>query len=384
MRKGNFFDAISLFLGNTNTSGEISLAGYLAEHGFVDRNISMGSVGSISLAEALAFNALVSRESTFVVLGYGSLAGGRNYSAELISEIEAHGFDVRTQFADLTIPGRWPQLLTAMASTNVGILGIDAHLASAQAGFWSTLQQFMKDGKSVVFIRNMLDFRNVKSLLPFIRSMPEHWERNVIATTPNSVWLASDVKSAGDIRKILRQSGLFPEDAKNPDADLADTPIVVRTERALQMVDSVGRFPRSAYLTNSDYTTHVDYKSGWSRPEPDGCWTADYDAVIKLRLPPTTRTPVAITVSGNSWLAPDKKEQILEIGLGNEPTQWVEAVFHDSEEVLTTTLECDKMKFDSSDLVIRFQVTSPGRPSDHGGEDTRLLGFKCRSISVFT
>jgi hypothetical protein len=380
-----FRDAVKLFLGEGDTSGEISLAGFLAEHGFVDPSPSLGSIGSLPRSEALALNALVSPEATFVLLECESPAGQRSHAAELISEIEALGFEVRSQFADLTLPGRWPQILTAMARTNVGIVGIDAKWASSEPNFWTTLQQFLKSGKSLVFIRHLLDFRNTQFLLPLIRSMPAHWEQNVIATTPKSIWFASDAESGSNMRHILRVSGLFPEDNTDLGVDRPDRPVIVCNENSLKMIDVTGRFPRVVYLTNNAHRTGIDYKSGWSNPESDGCWTTDHDSVIKLGLPSSmSRTPIAISVSGNSWIAPDKTEQILELGLGNEPAQWIETSFSDSDEILTTAVDCANVKRDSSEIVIRFHVHTPGRPCDYGGTDTRLLGFKCRSISVFT
>ena len=380
-----FRDAIDMFLGDGDTAGEISLAGFLAEHGFADRSTSLGSIGPLPRSEALALNALVSPEATLVVLGCESSAGQRSYGADLISEIEAHGFDVRVQFADLTLPGRWPQILTAMARTSVGIVGIDAQWASSEPNFWATLQQFLKGGKSLVFIRHLIDFRNTQFLLPLIRSMPVHWEQNVIATTPNSIWFASDAESGASMRHMLRMSGLFPDANSNLAVDQSDRPITVSSEHGLAMIDAAGSFPRAVYFTNNAHRTGIDYKSGWSNPESDGCWTTNHDSGIRLRLPSSmSRPPIAISVSGNSWVAPGKTEQILEIGLGNEPTQWIETSFSDSDEIGTTTVDCANVGPNSPALLIRFRVRNPGRPSDYGGSDSRLLGFKCRSISVFT
>jgi hypothetical protein len=385
MSSPNFHSAANLFLPDCSTTGEISLAGYLLQHGLTRRDASVGSVGLLPRAEALALNALVLPEATFVVLGNGSLMDGQGYSAELINDYKAYGFDIRTQFADLTLPGRWPQLLTAIARTPVGIVGIDAHVASAQSNFWTTLQQFMQDGEPLVYIRNILDFRSTRALLPLIRTMPVLWDQNVVAATPNSIWFASDAKRAASVRQMLRRSGVFTEDDTTLQIDSADAPVVSHNERSLNFVDGAGRFPLSVYFTNSKFPSAVDYKSGWSRPEPDGCWTEGQEAVIKLRLPDAmVHTPFFVKVSGNSWLAPDQGKQVLEVGIGDEPQEWTEVMFDDPEKVLTITLNCEKMKHDTSELVIHFRVSNPGRPSDYGGQDQRLLGFKCRVISLFT
>src|ERR1700753_1544496 len=139
MSRLTFSDAAQLCLSSSDTSGDVSLIGYLAQHGFTRRDVSVGSVGEPSHVEALAINALVLPEASFVVLGQGSLTNGRSHSAELIAEYRAGGFDVRTQFADLTLPERWPQLLPAIAHTAVRMVGVDASLASSQRDFWTTL-----------------------------------------------------------------------------------------------------------------------------------------------------------------------------------------------------------------------------------------------------
>jgi len=151
------------------------------------------------------------------------------------------------------------------------------------------------------------------------------------------------------------------------------------------MLDAHGSVPCAVFFTNDVHHSGIDYLSGWSVPESDGCWTTNQDSVIKLRMPSTvSRAPISVSVSGNSLIPPDKKEQILEIGLGNEPAEWIETSFFDSDEIATITADCSEPNGDSTSLIIRFRVRSPSRPSDYGGTDNRLLGFKCRSISVFT
>src|ERR1700722_4191829 len=211
VRPRNFSRVVDMLLEDGNTTGEISLAAFLIEHAFVDRTPSIGAIGSLPLSEALAFNSLVSQEATFVVLGYGSLDGKRGTSADLARQIERCEFEVHAQFADLTLPGRWPQILTAMARTRVGILAIDANWGSVQPDFWKSLQQF-KSGESIIFIRGLLDYRNAQALLPLLSSMPAKWEQNLIAMTPNSIWFASSAESAAIVRQVLRESGLFSED----------------------------------------------------------------------------------------------------------------------------------------------------------------------------
>src|ERR1022692_2807554 len=135
----NFRDAIDMFLGKGTPSPDIGLAGFLAEHAGGDWNASIASIGPVPSTEALTLNSLVSREAAYVLLGSGTLADSRGFAAELTNEIEASGFEVKVQFADLTMAGRWPQLLNAITKTSIGILGVDAHWASSEPRFWASL-----------------------------------------------------------------------------------------------------------------------------------------------------------------------------------------------------------------------------------------------------
>jgi hypothetical protein len=287
------------------------------------------------------------------------------------------------QFADLTIAGRWPQLLNAIAKTSIGILGVDAHWASGEPRFWASLEHFMKDGKSLTYIRGMFDYQNPQSSFSLIRSMPAHWDQSVVATTPGSIWFAQEAENAARIRDILRQSGMFPEAVTSSDGELAEGPVVVRGERYLERVDRAGRFPRAVLFTNDRHGAEIAFTSGWSTPEADGCWTDSKESVIKARMPSSMLgPPTFVTISGNAWVGPNK-DQIVEVGLGNEPSEWIELEFADSQQIRTFTLDGAELKTPSGSLEIRIRVRNPGSPSDYGEPDKRLLGFKCRAISFF-
>ena len=379
----NFRDAIDMFLGKGTPSPDIGLAGFLAEHAGVDRNASIASIGPVPSTEALTLNSLVSREAAYVLLGSGTLADSRGFAAELTNEIEASGFEVKVQFADLTMAGRWPQLLNAITKTSIGILGVDAHWASSEPRFWASLDQFMKDGKSLTYIRRMFDFQNSQASFSLIRSMPAHWEQNVVVATPTSIWFAHEAENAARVREILRQSGIFPEDVTRSDDEHAEGPVVIRGERSLERVDRTGRFPRAVLFTNDRHRVEIEFKSGWSMPEVDGCWTDSKESVMQARMPPSMlSSPTTVKVSGNAWVGPHKS-QIVELGLGNEPSEWIEKEFTDSQQIRTFTLDSGKLKDISGGLELRIRVRNPGSPSEYGEPDKRLLGFKCRAISLF-
>jgi hypothetical protein len=96
-----------------------------------------------------------------------------------------------------------------------------------------------------------------------------------------------------------------------------------------------------------------------------------------------SRPPTTINISGNGWVAPDKSAQIIEVGLGHEPSQWIETEFTDSTQIKSIAVDCAKMHYERAGLVIRIRVRNPGRPSAYGEVDERLLGFKCRAVSLF-
>ena len=92
--------------------------------------------------------------------------------------------------------------------------------------------------------------------------------------------------------------------------------------------------------------------------------------------------PTTIRMTGNAWVGPHKS-QIVEVGLGNEPTEWIEKEFTDPAQIRTFTLDCSNLKNFTGSLELRVRVRNPGSPSDYGEPDKRLLGFKCRAISLF-
>jgi hypothetical protein len=231
----------------------------------------------------------------------------------------------------------------------------------------------------------MLDFRHPEFCLSFIRSMPSDCTLNVVATTPGSVWFAGDPEIGAATRELLRSSGLFTrQDTTDPDA-LVDAPCVVENAKISQVINRHGRFPIVIRTALTSLRDGLNYAAGWSTVESDGCWTAAEAATIKLNLPASATSPTSVSITGNSWMPPNVTTQVVGIGIGNEPKDWIEMDFADPEEILTTSIDLrDRPYDDPSTLTINVRVRSPGRPSDYGGSDTRMLGFKFRSVALFT
>jgi hypothetical protein len=386
LKTKTLYDFIDLFGEDCETAGDIRIAGFLIEHGFASRSTSVGLIGASPQSEVMALNALISPPANLVALGIASHVDQYGYLTSLIKQIEGSGFELRLQSADLTLPGRWPNVLDAMARTDVGILGIDARWAASEPGFWQTIQSFMKSHISFVYMRNMLDYEHPEFSFPFIRSMPTDCSLDMIATTPGSVWFASNPSSGAATRDLLRSSGLFARRVAS-DSDFAislDAPTVISNESVADVIGKDGRFARIVLTSNASMADGLEYATGWSTVEPDGCWTGAQEAIIKLRLPANLGPQTTLCISGNSWIRPDTPEQVIKIGVGKDPVEWVEMRFADSETISTATINLNGATNDVPTVAVTVKVGAPGRPSDYGGSDTRLLGFKFRSLSIFT
>jgi hypothetical protein len=144
-----------------------------------------------------------------------------------------------------------------------------------------------------------------------------------------------------------------------------------------------GKFPRTKYHIDHDLGSGVDFGPGWSSIEPDGCWTDGAEARISVTVQGAATNLKSIYVVGNPWMPPDGSEQIIEFSIGRDPSSWSELRFA-REEIAGKHLDIPETDAATVTIVLNLRVARPGRPSDQGGEDSRLLGFKLRSLSLFT
>jgi hypothetical protein len=57
--------------------------------------------------------------------------------------------------------------------------------------------------------------------------------------------------------------------------------------------------------------------------------------------------------------------------------------FDDNAEIKACDLAMDWSAADQSEILLQVKVAAPSRPSDFGEPDSRLLGFKLRTFSLF-
>ena len=368
------------FPGEKSGRGNLALANFVLHH-VLQPGASVGSIGAVSSFEAQALNAMVADEASLVVMAGDTPTQPRGYIASIAADIEHSGVPLRLQFADLTLASRWPKILAATAPSEIGLIGIDISWAANTPDFWSNLQDFLKGRHALVYIRGMLDYRQSELVLPFVRSMPAGCTLDIVAATPDSLWFAADPAQAAATRALLRGSGLFSPQVNSGSAAV-DAPVVVTTDDALFNIDSNGKLPRLV-IHAVQGSVGLDYIGGWSNAESDGCWTIGSEAGLKIVVPAAVVVPRTLTITGNSWIPPNMSEQGVKIGVGPKPTSWKDVKFTDPEEIIAIPVELEGAVGSSSGLLLQIKIADPGRPSDFGGQDSRMLGFKIRTISVF-
>jgi hypothetical protein len=269
--------------------------------------------------------------------------------------------------------------LPALAVQPIGVLGIDAEWAAAEPTFWSNLTTITREIEPIVYLRGVFDFRRPTIGMSLFASMPPESGVEVIAATPTSVWLAPAGASAAGARELLLSSGVFSGGERSTGASQA--PVIIEGARDLVRPD--GRFPRAVYRGSSG-AHGLAYVSGWSNPEPDGCWTEGPSATVTAVIPAGEVPPTYIEIAGNAWLPANEPAQIVEFGVGRKPTAWTEMIYSDESEILVTKLGISAADVSGGKVTVQVRPKKPGRPSDHGGTDTRMLGFKFRTLAFFT
>lgn len=378
----NFRHVWSRLRGSLHEVADIRLEAFITQH-CLPQPYCVASIGIPSEHEFLALNSLVDPSASFVLLASEPSDQSRAKVKELTDLAVQGGFESRTQIADLTLPGRWAQLLPALAIKNVGVLRIEARWALKEPSFWENLRSFVTATGSVVCIRGALDCTRADLSLGFLRSVPAKCPVDLIASTRTSLWFAPAGDAARLLRETLRSSGIAEPAALEPDT--ADPCAFVENTWVADWPDRDGRVPLTIFNVNNPHQLGIDYVTGWSSPESDGRWTDGDVAMVKVTPPAGAPTARRIAIMGNAWIPrSDDPCQIIRVGIGHEPAKWVEQRFEEGDGIKTVYLDVKKSDTIDNSITLHVKVQKPGRPADFGEPDFRVLGFKFRALAVFT
>ncbi|MDE3177658.1 MAG: hypothetical protein KGM15_16275 [Pseudomonadota bacterium] len=348
---------------------------------FDSKPTSIASIGIPAREELLAGNAMMAGSNSYVILGTQSSREYRSQLNDLNNVLLGAGAEPKTQTADLTLAGSWPKLLQAMVIGGIGVLGMDAAWAISEPNFWNTLKEFVAASGAAVYIRGALDWKHAGVSMALLRSMPADIGMDFVASTPSSLWFAPAGESAGKLRQLLRTSGIVSDPAEREDDKVAFT---IENTWMPGLVDDSGRVARMVIPCNRPVAPDIYFATGWSSVESDGRWTNSEDkSLITVPLPAEVETVNRVAITGNAWVSPTDTDQVVEFGVGSGSQSRVTQTFNDGGEILTIALKVSPVDISNRQLSLWIGVRSPGRPSDHGASDTRLLGYKVRTISVF-
>jgi hypothetical protein len=382
--KKNFWNLWDGFQGSADALGDIKLAGFILQHWFTRGPVSVASIGMPSRAEFLALNALVDASASFVVLGTEPSSPAYGVRLNELGDLARHeGYDSRFLITDMTLPGRWAELLPAIAIKHVGLVGINARWALFEPKFWDHLSAFIAASKRVVYIRGALDFEHPDISMGLLRSMPAESGIEVIAATPSSLWFGP-VGEAAALREVLTSSCLFGRRSQEAGDSGAQTPIVVHNDWTADVVDHEGRFIRKLFNSASDVDDGLEFGVGWASPEADGRWSDGAEATATIPLPPGVTAARRLSITGNGWVPPNGSSQLIELGIGRTPKRWIELQFVDGAEIKSAVLEVMPSDIVNNRITLKIKIRNPGRPSDYGNPDSRVLGFKFRALALFT
>jgi hypothetical protein len=205
--------------------------------------------------------------------------------------------------------------------------------------------------------------------------MPSDQDIHVIASTRGAVWLAAGA-FATQVRKSLRDSGLFGAGGVE-----SQSPVIVNNDVSASLIDQHGHVPAVVYRVTEHETGALEFGRGWSSREADGCWTDGEEAVVSVAFR-GGHLPTSLSIEGNPWMPPDSQQQVVEIGVGQDPLTWSTLSFW-QEEIASVSLALQPGDWVAGKMTLHVRAQHPGRPSDHGGDDQRLLGFKLRSLGLF-
>jgi hypothetical protein len=366
------------YWGNKNL-GDVKILAFILEHGFHSDPISVASIGLPSREELFTGNCLVRGDASIVLFG---TEVSREYKASLNALADQAfqlGSGIQTQVADLAIPGRWAQLLPAMSTRQVGILGVDAVWAASEPNFWKNLSEFWGTGKSVLYIRGLLDYHIASAILALLSALPKDGKIELVAATPTSLWLAPAGDFAQNLRSSLNSSRLGNIERLTGD----DGPVLVGDDWVRGVVDDDGRVARCLFRAEDENLTDLCFDLGWSLPESDGRWIEGAEATLRITLPENLGPISHVILIGNGWVPPNDGPQNVSMGVGDEPAAWVKTTLFDGSAICDCRLALSPSDVASNRLTLQFKVEKPGRPSDYGESDERMLGYKLRSVGLF-
>ena len=111
---------------------------------------------------------------------------------------------------------------------------------------------------------------------------------------------------------------------------------------------------------------------GWYRPEPDGVWSVEHDAVLAVRLEPAPSGDVAFEALAQGFTGVPATSQQVALSVNGHPVaRWS---VPDRQDARLRALIPHADLVDGAQ-VLRFDIPAPARPSETGvSDDTRQLG----------
>lgn len=363
--------------------GDVKLAAFILQHWFASEPVSAAWIGMPDVSEFVAVGSLMGAGASAVILGTDTAADYRSRINVLSGLFTSNRFPAQPVTADLAVGGRWSRLLSALSAKRIGVVSVDARWALSDPLFWGEVSDLMRDSGSILRLRGVLDFRTPHVGIEVIRAMKADAGTALIAATPASLWFAPEGDAAA-LAEALGSSSLFePGDKPARDAGgLAMT--VAYNDWTPYFVSSGSRIIRKLYRCQAGNEPDIAFGAGWSNPEPDGRWTDGEEASVTLMLPANGAAARGLSVRGNAWVPPAEGPQRIGFAVGLSPTEWREFEFDDNGEIKTCDLDLEQSDSGRDEITLHIRAGAPGRPSDFGEPDSRLLGFKLRTISLFT
>lgn len=373
------FSANNNAVSATHNNGDAFIANYLLAYCFGKESVAVGAVGAAGDEDVVVLQHLVRPGANLVVLNCDHSAQGRSkLNAIAQSNMGAQGG--RVTVVDLAQDERWANLLEALALSDVGIIGFDAAWAAKFPGFWSSLTRYLKGRRCVAYIRGIFSYRDPASILSLLKSMPDGEGILTLASTKNgSLWICCNPDFYHEIRDQMLYSGLFEASGAGAGVLLASG----RYENAASdLLNAANCLPHAVYGVEGAGTDNLELRRGWNDPEEDGRWTEGSEAEFAIKAPPGGPSDGELRLVANAWLSPLSSVQTIQVSTDPTRERWT-SVRLDVDSVVTIAVPYAAADIFDGELEATIRISEPGRPSDHGGSDSRLLGLKLRSVMLY-